>query len=279
MRQSGRAEGVDHQSDDQFLGGQGEDRSKHRGIGDPATGHDVKHEQHEAEDSGFDDAARTQEALVATHDQCDRNGHADGEHGPRRGGHGLDGHKGEERHGDGGHDDQEDRQHHATELAHLVGHLAEGTAAALGGNPQHEHVLHGTGEDHAENDPQHGRQITHLSGQNRADERARAGNAGEVLSEKYAAIGAFEVGAIMHTLGRGGVRVIGAHDSNLNVIRIETVCDGIGADGHDHEPDGADLLATGHGQNGPANGAHNGNGGPQQGLRPSPYHLRLHADR
>ena len=279
VRQRGGGEGVDHQCDNQFLGVQREHVGDCRNAGDPTASDDVDHEQHETEHRGFDNATM-QETLEAAHDQGDRNGHTNREHGPRRGSHGLDGHERKECHGDGGHHDQEDRQDSAAELAHFVGcHLAEGTAATLGGDPQHEHILHGAGENHTENDPHHGRQITHLGSQNRTNKRARTGNAGEMLAEQHATVGTFEVGAVMHALGRRRVRIVGTHDLDLNIVRVETVSDRVGAQCHNHEPDGTDLLATGNRQNSPTNSAHNGDDGPQQGLRPRPHHLRLHTDR
>ena len=98
-----------------------------------------------------------------------------------------------------------------------------------------------------------------------------------MLAEEHAAVGAFEVRAVMHALGRGGVRVVGAHDLDLDVIGIEAVGDGVGAQRHDQEPDGGDLLTARDGQNRPSAGTYDGDGGPQQGLLPCPYHFGTHA--
>ena len=108
MRQRGGGERVDHQGDDELLGVQCEHGGHGRDRGDPSAGDDVEHEQHETEQRGLNDTAGAQETLVAAHDQGDRDGHTDGEHGPRRGGHGLDGHERQECHGDGGHHHEED---------------------------------------------------------------------------------------------------------------------------------------------------------------------------
>ena len=98
-----------------------------------------------------------------------------------------------------------------------------------------------------------------------------------MLAEEHAAVGAFEVRAVMHALGRGGVRVVGAHDLDLDVIGIEAVGDGVGAQRHDQEPDGGDLLTARDGQNRPSAGTYDGDGGPQQGLLPCPYHFGTNA--
>ena len=42
-------------------------------------------------------------------------------------------------------------------------------------------------KNHAEDDPQSGGQVAHLRGQDRADERSGAGDAGKVLAEEHAA--------------------------------------------------------------------------------------------
>ena len=86
MRQRGGGERVDHQGDDELLGVQCEHGGHGRDRGDPSAGDDVEHEQHETEQRGLNDTAGAQETLVAAHDQGDRDGHTDGEHGPRRDG-------------------------------------------------------------------------------------------------------------------------------------------------------------------------------------------------
>ena len=98
-----------------------------------------------------------------------------------------------------------------------------------------------------------------------------------MLAEEHATVGTLEVGTVVYAFGRRGVRVVGAHDLDLNVIRVEAVGDRIGAQCHHHEPDGGDLLAAGHRQHGPTHSAHDRHHGPDNGLRPCPYHLRLHA--
>ena len=279
LQRCGR-ERVDNERDDELLGVEREDGCERRVRNDPATADNGEHQQHKTEDGGLDDLARPQEALIAAHDQRDWDRHAQGEHGPRRACHGLDGDEREERHRNGGDHDEEQRDDDATELAHLIsGHLAEGTALSFRRDPQHEHVLHGAGEDHAEDDPQDAWQVAHLRRQNRSDKRSSSGDRRKMLSEEHTTVRPLEVRTVMHALRRCGVRVVGAHDLDLDAIRIETVGDGIRAQRHDDEPDGADLFAARHRQNRPADRADNGDKRPRHRLLPRPYHLRPNAGR
>ena len=71
----------------------------------------------------------------------------------------------------------------------LARHLAEGLAVAAHREEEHDHVLDGAGEDDADDDPERAGQVAHLRREHRADERAGAGDRGEVVAEEHAAVG------------------------------------------------------------------------------------------
>ena len=72
----------------------------------------------------------------------------------------------------------------------LAGHLAQRTAAAAHGEEHDQVVLDGTGQHHADDDPDGARQVAHLGGEDRADQRAGTGDGGKVVAEEHAAVGA-----------------------------------------------------------------------------------------
>ena len=101
--------------------------------------------------------------------------------------------------------DREDRDQRggAADRADLVArHLAEALAVAAHREEQRDHVLHGAGEDDADDDPDRARQVAHLRGEHGADERAGAGDRGEVVAEQHPPVGRLEVDAVVEPLGR-----------------------------------------------------------------------------
>ena len=56
---------------------------------------------------------------------------------------------------------------------------------------------------HAGQDPQHAGQVAHLRGQHGADQRAGAGDGGEMVAEQHVAVGRHVVEAVVELVGRG----------------------------------------------------------------------------
>ena len=101
-------------------------------------------------------------------------------------------------------------------------------------------------------------QVAELGGQHRADQRARAGDRGEVVAEEHPAGGRHEVAAVGQPLGRRGPAVVEAEDPVGEEAAVEAEGDEVGADGGEDEPGGADRLAPMERQHAPAGGAGQG---------------------
>ena len=124
----------------------------------------------------------------------------------------------------------------------VADHLAQRAAPSSGGDPQHEVVLHASGENRADDDPDGAWQITHLHRQHRADERTRPGDRGEVMAEQHPPVGRHVVGVVLEDLCGRRVVVARAHDLHLDQPRVEPEPDHVGADRGDDEPDRVDGL-------------------------------------
>ena len=64
-----------------------------------------------------------------------------------------------------------------------------------------DHVLHRAGEDHADDDPDRAGQVAHLGGEHGPDQRAGAGDRGEVVAEQDAPVRRLEVHVVVEPLG------------------------------------------------------------------------------
>ncbi|KAG1437335.1 hypothetical protein G6F56_013156 [Rhizopus delemar] len=95
-------------------------------------------------------------------------------------------HHDQRQHGQDDHHDHEgaEQRDHAGDLTQLgLAQVTQRTAVAAGRDEENREVLHGAGEHHAGQDPQHARQITHLRGQHRADTGRAAGLAVAALHQ------------------------------------------------------------------------------------------------
>ncbi len=92
-------------------------------------------------------------------------------------------------------------------------HVAERAAVAARRGPEHDEVLHGAGEDDADDQPERSRQISHLRREHGADQRPGAGDRREVVAEEDGLIGRAVVEPVVEALrrrqdasGRGAAR-------------------------------------------------------------------------
>ena len=107
-------------------------------------------------------------------------------------------------------DEHADDRGDAADRAQFVArHLAERAAAPPDRDRQHQVVLDAPGEHGADDDPDGARQVAHLHGQHRADQRTGAGDRGEVMAEQHPPVGRHVVGAVLEQLGGRGVVVAG----------------------------------------------------------------------
>ena len=87
----------------------------------------------------------------------------------------------------------------------------------------------------ADEDPDEPGQKAELRRQHRADERAGAGDGGEVVAEQHPAVGGHEVLAVGEAVRRGDARVVEDEDARGDECGVEAVADGERAQRHDHE--------------------------------------------
>jgi len=120
--------------------------------------------------------------------------------------------------------------------------LGEGFAVAAHGAEQDDEVLDGTSEDDADQDPECTWQITKLRGEDGADERAGAGNGGEVMAENDPFVCADEVAAVIVDFARGGAAVIEDEDAGGDPFGVEAVAYGVGAEGRKKNISRTDVL-------------------------------------
>ena len=181
---------------------------------------------------------------------------ADGEDAPRGLGQRVD-HDQREHRQDDDHDREDgDQGGDAADDADLLAdHLAEALPVAAHREEHDGQVLHRAGEDDADDDPDGARQVAHLGGEHRADERAGAGDGGEVVAEEHPAVGDVEVDAVLQPLGRGGPLVVGPQHLVGDEPRVEAVGDRVRAQRGEQQPQRRDRLAAGDGQHAPADRA------------------------
>ena len=125
-----------------------------------------------------------------------------------------------------------------------------------------DHVLHGAGEDDADDDPDRARQVAHLRGEHGADERAGAGDRGEVVAEQDPPVGRLEVHVVVQALGRGGPRVVDTQHLAGDEAGVEAVRDRVRAHSGGDQPGGRDLLAADERDDAPGDRADDGDRRP-----------------
>ena len=148
-------------------------------------------------------APGAQHAHVEAHEERDRDRHRDREHAPRRLRERVDDDERQDRQQDD-HDREDGEQRgDAADRPDLVArHLARATCRrGASRRTAIVHVLHGAGEDHADDDPQRAGQVAHLGGEHGADQRPGAGDRGEVVAEQDAPVRRLEVHVVVEPLG------------------------------------------------------------------------------
>src|SRR5262249_11090343 len=109
---------------------------------------------------------------------------------------------------------------------------------------KNDEILDASGENGAGEQPQRAGEIAELRGECWADERAGAGNRGEVVAKENPFVSGDEVAAGVVALGRGGARVVEREQFCGDECGIEAIGDEIDADGGEDEPDRAEGFAA-----------------------------------
>ncbi len=212
---------------------------------DEAPAEEGGDQEQQAEDRGPAHVVRPHHLHVEAHEHRDRDRRPDRERAPWALPQRVD--DDEREHGD---QDDHDREHadqggeaaERTDL--LLRHLAERAAVVAEAAAENAEILHRAAEDDAGEDPERPGQIAELRRQRRPDQRARAGDGGEVVAEDDPAIGGNEVAAVVDALGGSGIRGVEREELGGDEGAVEAVGDRVDRDRGDDEPDGVDGLAA-----------------------------------
>ena len=235
--QHGGDEAVDDQDPGQALAIEIEHRAQHRMRGHVLTKGDGGHQADEADDRDLADLARTDVAQVHAHEQRDGDGGRDREGAPGRMRQRL--HHDQRQHGQDDHHDHEgaEQRDHARDLAQFgLDQIAQRPAVTARRDEQDGEVLHGAGEHHARQDPEHARQVTHLGGQHRAHQGASPRDGGKVVAEQHVLVGRHVVQAVVVLPGRRHARGVQLEDVLGDEPAVIAVCDQVDAYGGNHHP-------------------------------------------
>ena len=142
--------------------------------------------------------------------------------------------------------------------------LTQRTTIAARGYKQHHIVLNRTGQYHADQNPNHARQITHLRGQHRTDQGAGAGNRGEMVAKQHDFIGRDIIHPIIVPKGRGHARAVYLQHFIGNIQTVKTIGDQIHTDRRGQHPHRIDGLATIERRVGKGCGANDGDQAPDE---------------
>ena len=217
------------------------------------------------ENRNFADASRTDEAGVNPHKQRDRHGCRNGKRTPRTVGQRF--HHNQGQHGsddDHNHQDADGGDDARSRTQLLFDDVAQRFAVAAHRNKQHHHVLNRTGQNHAENNPQRTRQITHLRRQHGADQRTRTGNGRKMVAEQNFFIGRNIIHAVVVAFRRRHAPRIEFQNVFTDIEAVKTVGDAIHRDRSDDQPYRTDVLAAAQGQGGEGDYAHQHHQAPYQ---------------
>jgi hypothetical protein len=101
-------------------------------------------------------------------------------------------------------------------------------------------------------------QVAHLRGEDRPDERARAGDRGEVVAEQDAPVRRLVVDVVLEPLRRRRAVRIDLQDAARDEARVEAVGDRVGRHRGEDQPGGGDLLPADQRDDPPRDGADDG---------------------
>ena len=137
----------------------------------------------------------------------------------------------------------------AVTRAHLLaGDVGERAAAAAHRGDEDDEVVHAAGEHGAEQQPEEAGQVAELRGEHRPDERARAGDGGEVVAEEHQRVHGHVVVPVALRVGGGGAQVVERGDLRGEERAVEAVAE------EQHERGADDQVQRGHGTSGRRSG-------------------------
>ncbi|MNU63105.1 hypothetical protein D3C71_523500 [compost metagenome] len=236
-RQYRRDETVTDQHPGDLDTGEAERLGPHRISSNLPTEPDRTEQQQHADHRDLTDAARADVAHVDAHEHRDRDGRHHRENPPRALGQGF--HHDQRQHREDDDHDQEaaEQRDGAGDAAHFfANHVTQGATVAAGGHEQDHEILNGTRQHHTGDQPERAGQIPHLRRQHRTDQRPRAGDGREVVTEEDVFVGRHVVQTIVVEYGGGGPSRVKLHHIVSDEQTVVTVRNQINGHGCDHNP-------------------------------------------
>ncbi len=243
-------------------------------VGEVAAGPDAGEQADDAEDGHTLDAD-FEDGVGQAHDEGEGDGHGDGEEAPGALRECL--HHDEAEHREKDRHDREDGDHRddADDGVHLLlQHLPEGAPAAADRAEHDDGVMHAPAERRADEEPEHPRQVAELRREDRADERAGAGDGGEVVSEDDPAVCRDEVLSVLLRHRGGSAPVVEDEDLGHEPLAVEAIGDGERAEPRDDEPEGVDGLPLVEGGECHRSRAERGDAEPEENAQ-KPFHRAI----
>src|SRR5215213_5647583 len=146
-RQDRGHKAVDYECEGELVRGKCPRRGVRGALGDPTSPDDGEYQEADTDQRYLENASRTQEAQVNTHQQGYRDGHRERERAPWGGRERVDhdeGKNGEQDHHDREHGDERCRSSYGSDL--FSRHLPKGLTIPSHGEEERRHVLNGAGE-------------------------------------------------------------------------------------------------------------------------------------
>ena len=200
---------------------------------DIRSGQDRQEQQDDADDAGPEDVIMPPDVQVNPHDDGDGHGGHDGKGPPGAVEHGIDHGNGEA--GQGEDEDKQDghRSDAARGLADFTfGNFGQTLTLVPDRGEEHHHIMHGAGQNGAQDDPQGAGQIAELGRQHRPQQGPGRGDGRKVVAEQDKFIGFDIIMAIGHFYRRSQSLPFEFQDFIGNEEAVEAVADGKYCQGH-----------------------------------------------
>ena len=141
---------------------------------------------------------------------------------------------------------------------------AERFAIAADGGEEDDEILHRAAEHHADEDPERAGKVAELRGEHRPDERAGAGDGGEVMAEDDPLVRLHVIPAVLVDLAGRGAAVVQREHAGGDPFRVKAVADGVGAKRGGEDVAGIERLGAAGREGEVRGGAGEGDGEPDE---------------
>src|ERR1700685_79491 len=257
-------ESVNDNQNRQGRSAQAEDASDAGGLRCPLSAKDCEQHEDEAKNGYFHDFSRANPAKIDAHQKSNGDSHGDGESSPRTRLQRIDDNQSadaEQDNQDRDHGDISDESAYAPGL--FLRHLGERLAIAANREDQDDEVLHAAGKYRARQNPQSAGQIAELNRQHGPDQRPRACDGSEVMSEHYPLVGDQKITAILEALRWSGAPAIKGKNFDRDKAAVKEVSQRVAASRCRNQPQCINGFAAPQSDHGNSHRAEGGDGQPE----------------